>query len=248
MPEEENDEIPIILQSLRENQDGGTQLRITDRNGLLLFDCSFQGIPQQPLDTVRKALVLSRPTRNITARSTYSLKKLAGPTIDTSNTSFNVCVRIRVPNAKSLLDGSGLPRRGGFFDLFSQKGKSQARKAWSPRDFYDNVYVPVLDKSDKYRLPVSQKLQCTLYPFQERAVRWLLEREGVETGMERRDSTSLPHGFTQTVDCDGRPCFTSSLLRLMTTHEELTLSADTSIRGGILSEVSTLLNSRSGDF
>lgn len=237
---EEYDEIPVRLESLEENQDGDTRLRITNRSGLLLFDNYVSGIPQSSLGILRKALILSRPTRNVTARSTYTLKKYSGFTHDASSTNLDICVRILVQNAKSLLDDPGLPRRSGFLDLFPQREAPSAPKTWSPRDFYDNVYVPVSDRNDAYCLPSTERLQCSLYPFQKRAVRWLLEREGVETGLQKPGSEPLPHGFVESRDSDGRTCFASSLLHIMTTDEGLMQSADTSIKGGILSEVSVL--------
>ncbi|CAG8265995.1 unnamed protein product [Penicillium nalgiovense] len=50
---------------------------------------------------------------------------------------------------------------------------------WSPRDFYKNVHVPEVTDSSNIKCP---DLKCKLFPFQQRAVHWLLQREGREVG------------------------------------------------------------------
>ena len=49
---------------------------------------------------------------------------------------------------------------------------------WEPRQFYDHVHVPEKSEANSadFRVP---RLESQLYPFQRRAVRWLLSREGV---------------------------------------------------------------------
>jgi E3 ubiquitin-protein ligase SHPRH len=50
---------------------------------------------------------------------------------------------------------------------------------WSPQIFYNNVHAPPADTQVAAEIQ-SEDLHCTLYPFQRRAVNWLLQREGVE--------------------------------------------------------------------
>jgi E3 ubiquitin-protein ligase SHPRH len=47
---------------------------------------------------------------------------------------------------------------------------------FSPRDFYDSVYVPPKDMETSDTIE-SNQLTCHLYPFQKRAVQWLFLRE-----------------------------------------------------------------------
>lgn len=113
---------------------------------------------------------------------------------------------------------------------------------WSPRDFYDSVHVPSKDDTDANALQVD-RLTCQLYPFQKRAIQWLLRREGMsfERGHLRPCDTAssnpdLPHGFFQTTDAKGRACFVSHWLGIVTTDESLLKSVESRIHGGILAE------------
>ncbi|KAL8816179.1 MAG: hypothetical protein Q9223_004765 [Gallowayella weberi] len=107
-------------------------------------------------------------------------------------------------------------------------------RPWSPRDFYDSVFVP-----DKRKLlssiPRINQLRCQLYPFQQRAIQWLLHRErdgNIDDGFKH---PQLPHGFVRTVDADGKSCFISPFLGIMTDDQRL-LQACLEIKGGILAE------------
>ena len=112
---------------------------------------------------------------------------------------------------------------------------------WSPRDFYDNVYVPSKDShTDSIRVGA---LESELYPFQKRAIQWLLRREAVE--MDDRGkvvcsapflSEDLPYGFFRTTDIDGRTCLVSHWLGIVTTDEQLLVGPGSSLHGGILAE------------
>jgi len=116
-----------------------------------------------------------------------------------------------------------------------------ALEPWSPRDFYESVFVPDRD-STSLRLPHIDQLNCQLYPFQQRAVRWLLRREGVDilgdkmvTYNPDQSQAKLPFGFIKTSD-NGRASWFSPLLGIMTTDESLTRDIGLGIRGGILAE------------
>lgn len=114
-------------------------------------------------------------------------------------------------------------------------------ESWSPCDFYDSVHVPAFD-IDTSGLEIDG-LACQLYPFQKRAVEWLLSREGVNVranlNTDRHSNSkqsSLPHGFFRTTDIDGRSCFVSHWLGMVTTNETLIKGVDSQVRGGILAE------------
>lgn len=125
------------------------------------------------------------------------------------------------------------------WDERSSNSKNTAAK-WSPRDFYDNVYIPEKTSSPLSEIQ-SSLVHCRLYPFQRRAVRWLLEKEGVEVlpSREVREIQStivskLPESFSEHVDSDGHPIFVSSLLGLVSS--DISARNNTSLRGGILAE------------
>ena len=185
------------------------------------------------LDILHKAILLARPSRNVKARSKCIMSSRT-PLGTGAKNLLVLTVRILVPNARSLLDNPALPRRGGFMNLFGAQPVSKA-SAWSPREFYENVHVP--GKGSNPELPDLTGLQCTLYPFQKRAIRWLLERENAVQARSREENRGLSHGFICRQDADGRKCYVSRALGLATTNETLARhdwSQD--MKGGILAE------------
>lgn len=111
---------------------------------------------------------------------------------------------------------------------------------WTLADFYDSVHVPPLLMSVSPR--IAQSLSNTsLYPFQQRAVDWLLRRESVvfnNSGVlvpctKGRDSAFFKH----TRDATGRECYVSQV-RGMVIPDLAEANADAlqSLQGGILAE------------
>lgn len=116
---------------------------------------------------------------------------------------------------------------------------STTQSRWSPQDFYDSVHSP---PADLPILPVLQGhvIESDLYPFQKRAVQWMLGREGrPSTKEEQLDSEvqlprSCPLSFTRELDADNRECFVSHLQGVVATRDYL--AGLTEPRGGILAE------------
>ncbi|KAL8857031.1 MAG: hypothetical protein Q9178_006436 [Gyalolechia marmorata] len=137
-----------------------------------------------------------------------------------------------LPNNGELLQASVFDRQ--LLEFYGIHGKANVEQPWSPRDFYESVFVP-----DKKALlssfPRIDQLRCQLYPFQQRAIQWLLRRE--RRGVDKDDSrtTQLPHGFVETVDADGKRCFVSPFLGIMTANEDL-MRGPSDVTGGILAE------------
>ncbi|KAK3308120.1 SNF2 family N-terminal domain-containing protein [Chaetomium strumarium] len=126
--------------------------------------------------------------------------------------------------------------------------KTCERPSWSPQDFYEAACVP--DKASLDAAVSSMeipKLEATLYPFQRRAVQWLLRREGAEwsPGSHARApgvrpyvmsaSSELPISFTSAKDADGSTIYLSPLLGVATRDTALFRSVQ-DLRGGILAE------------
>ncbi|KAF2842958.1 hypothetical protein M501DRAFT_1012340 [Patellaria atrata CBS 101060] len=115
--------------------------------------------------------------------------------------------------------------------------------SWSLQDFYENVHVPPVD------LKLSPKIQdkvieCMLYPFQKRAVNWLLCREGVEyrgddlKEVERKTFTvdRLPPSFSVAKDADGNRIFVSQLQGKISKDLASLPESKWPLSGGILAE------------
>ena len=154
---------------------------------------------------------------------------------DSNEQAVKICVKIVAPNASDLTGGVGISRDDVLGICLPQAASSDF-SPWTPRDFYGFVHTPT--PSDDYLpLPVIDQLQCNLYPFQQRAVKWLLRREGV--GGSKEDShpcSDLPHGFVQTVDADGKSCLASKFLGLLTTDNALPFRIGNDLKGGLLAE------------
>ncbi|GAB1195334.1 hypothetical protein APSETT444_004592 [Aspergillus pseudonomiae] len=128
-------------------------------------------------------------------------------------------------------------------DLASRQERHGRRQlGWCPRDFYDNVYVPPDTPESSAEVKCSL-IKCQLFPFQRRAVRWLLQREGVElqadgqvVPVSEKLKGSLPTSFREFTDADGRVCFASQLFMIVTTDLAEWFDGGNHLRGGILAE------------
>ena len=127
---------------------------------------------------------------------------------------------------------------------------------WYPQDFYDSAYVPPTEKPVPEYLE-QRILETELYPFQKRAVHWMLEREGAviqrkgasreeHDGLEKREQDSddstvdgipaynIPPSFSRTVDADSGESYVSHLHAMIGTRAGLEYLAEP--KGGILAE------------
>lgn len=115
-------------------------------------------------------------------------------------------------------------------------------RRWTPREFYESVHVPQDGASASADIKCPNLL-CELFPFQRRAVRWLLWREGVKiqqdgtlVPIERSSGDELPASFRQMSDADGNICYFSHLFMAITTDASRWGNASDYLRGGILAE------------
>ncbi|PGH07628.1 E3 ubiquitin-protein ligase SHPRH [Blastomyces parvus] len=112
---------------------------------------------------------------------------------------------------------------------------------WSPSDFYGSVHVPPKNL-DLPPSTIADVVNCQLFPFQRRAVRWLLEREGVELLPDGRirelppsPGSNLPDSFSEITDADGHICYMSHLFYVLASDLKGWSSTKT-LKGGILAE------------
>ncbi|KAK6529758.1 hypothetical protein TWF281_008919 [Arthrobotrys megalospora] len=118
----------------------------------------------------------------------------------------------------------------------SAKGEIKAR------DFYLSVHIPPPNTVVPEAIQVSE-LTTTMFPFQMRTVKWMMEREGVtaESGsIEPLPVTPSLQSlcFEERTDYDGRRMWTSIPLGITTTARAALdrLTAACEIKGGILAE------------
>ena len=125
-----------------------------------------------------------------------------------------------------------------LLSLITPELHSTSSSAWSPRDFYDSVYVPSKVDKTHEELDVSE-LQSTLFAYQKRTVGWMLSREGVDV-----HGRSLPvslddgklQGWIPFRSAGDQPVYINQWLGLVSSHEALINSPYTRVSGGILAE------------
>ncbi|TVY94101.1 putative ATP-dependent helicase [Lachnellula willkommii] len=114
---------------------------------------------------------------------------------------------------------------------------------WSPQDFYQSVHSPGNNDPVAASLRVDE-LESNLYPFQKRAVQWLLRKEGFEwsdthdrviESSTTQDST-LPVSFIEATDAQGQKCYVSHLFGLVTLDLTPFRESEQGLKGGILAE------------
>ncbi|CBX98503.1 predicted protein [Plenodomus lingam JN3] len=97
---------------------------------------------------------------------------------------------------------------------YFRDGDVEESREWALSDFYDAVHIPPFDLEISPRIRGSL-METTLYPFQQRAVDWLLRREGVTFSslgeLETFTEPAPPSSFRSTQDVTGRQCHVSNL-------------------------------------
>lgn len=107
---------------------------------------------------------------------------------------------------------------------------------FSPEDFYESVHVPNkdIDTDEKHE----SMLESELYPFQKRALTWMLGREGVSHAGEPGHESSQPGSTTRqfyklVADLDGAPCWVNHLQGIISREAP---QDDGVLSGGMLCE------------
>ncbi|EXJ79381.1 hypothetical protein A1O3_08883 [Capronia epimyces CBS 606.96] len=115
-------------------------------------------------------------------------------------------------------------------------------ETWDPRQFYDNVHVPEKSNANSADIKVPY-LESQLFPFQRRAVRWLLAREravlqdtGIVTTLAEEPDGQLPRGF-EIFQADGKQTYlVNHTLGVVSKDRAAVLKEFSTIRGGVLAE------------
>ena len=232
-----------MIKKLTETNDGKFDFQLTTLDDDILFDQPVSSsVPPQAFRILQKAIHIALSKKGTSARAVFLISKTLGSEVDTDHSNFSIGVQILLQNSASLVEGHAA-EQNELLNLCVPKTSSNICEPWSPRDFYDSVFVPDKNCTTANALCQVEQLKCQLYPFQKRAVQWMLQREGVQLrGNEmipyelEKISNDLPHGFLRTQDANGRNCFVSHLLGIITTDENVVWSAGTNLRGGILAE------------
>lgn len=122
-------------------------------------------------------------------------------------------------------------------------------RPWGPQDFYEAAFIPGKASLDaKLASMEIPDLTTSLYPFQKRAVQWLLEREGATwsegseqhgPGVHKLDTSErsfLPLSFWDTPDTNNEAVYLSYELDVITRDLNPYYGMQHSLKGGILAE------------
>lgn len=96
------------------------------------------------------------------------------------------------------------PDQNVFLRAFPAMETEYNRKPWTPQDFYDSV--PATSGDDKMDGIYDGVLESDLFPFQKRAVKWMLGREG-----EQSTPRTVPEFYERVRDVEGNTCFVNRL-------------------------------------
>ncbi|KAH7132099.1 ATP-dependent DNA helicase [Dendryphion nanum] len=162
-----------------------------------------------------------------------------GPSLFRLEADIRWLVDIAVAETMTMSNSRG-KKDWKFLEEFCFENASRAEISLSLSDFYDSVYVPPNDLSVSTRIKEGP-LTTPLYPFQQRAVHWLLQREGVEytaTGNLQPfvESETIPISFTAKKDTSGQTYYVSKARGLIVTNLQAVSDGSRNIHGGILAE------------
>ncbi|KAJ8126844.1 hypothetical protein O1611_g6795 [Lasiodiplodia mahajangana] len=135
-------------------------------------------------------------------------------------------------------------------DVLATNGPNQslAGHEIAPNEFYKAAFMPSCNTFNDLSNVAITGLEATLYPFQRRAVQWLLMREQVKYSHTSRDGkiqliehpqppkSVLPLSFDTLNDVNGQNFYVSDLYHIVTRDITHFQETENSLRGGILAE------------
>lgn len=239
---------PVVLHGI-EDDEAGSRLRLTypkSKSPVLLVECD--SIPTQALELLQK-IALPGQSRSAASRAKQNPASLVSCTFTRSSGDLYNVARLRAClDWRSSISAfpAGVPvgaaKTYADYDLLLEAYRDNAREAfdhsqeWTPQDFYESVHVPPLDVPTK-GLFVGV-LNVELYPFQKRAVAWMMSREGVQVDEENVSTSSTKADsmefYKPVRDVNGRACFVSHLEGIIT-RSPPSLGAS-QLSGGLLAE------------
>lgn len=237
--------LPVLLQRFEEIKSGIFQITVTTLHHDKILDLCVVSTPSvQIVDDLQRAIRLGTLVKCGNAGVSFAIGIVTQNVHLSPPDSFRLRTRILWQNSNSLMSGQ-VDKRDGILGVYAPQDESRSCGAWTPQDFYRSVHTPNCSITPERSIQ-DGRLGCELYPFQRRALRWLLQREGVDYPEDRLipyndehdpySHVNLPHGFFYTTDAEGRDCFVSQLLGIVTTDRRLLQKIGANLRGGILAE------------
>ncbi|KAL9614149.1 MAG: hypothetical protein Q9167_001359 [Letrouitia subvulpina] len=211
-------------------------LRIATIDGSPLLESQISGyVAGDSFEMIQKVVSFSKPiSKKTSALCLCGLFEDTDYNESNNRYSLQICARILLPNATSLLENTAFDRNL-VSDLCGTCIYEKEKRPWKPRDFYDSVFVP-RKSEDTSHFPTISELKSDLYPFQKRSVNWMLRREGVSASNADNSDKKQSDGFIRTRDANDEECWASPFLGIVTRHKDLLQLGSSKLTGGILSE------------
>ncbi|KAF2454894.1 SNF2 family N-terminal domain-containing protein [Lineolata rhizophorae] len=179
-------------------------------------------------------------SRRLKAASNRTAYMLCDFHTGSDGSSFKLEVKLLWRAGRSILDDQRPWKDVESHILAEMFADEESR--WTLQDFFDAVHIPRMDMQVAPQIP-QILTEAQLYPFQQRAVDWLLRREGVHytpKGLREFESPelggeSLADDYEAQNDAYGRVCYVSKVRRKILTDSS-SAEKPISICGGILAE------------
>ena len=160
------------------------------------------------------------------------------------------CEAVRLQLRKIWVNSDEVLRAPAKVDRFVQEmlgrqfpdGRPRQASSRDPKAFYTSAYMPNGKGGTPTQLQ-SNLVECQLFPFQKRAVEWLLRREGMIMNQDGQivqafitGPGDLPPSFRAERDAVGRNCYVSNLFGVVSADFDKVKAIENTIYGGILAE------------
>ncbi|KAH0566125.1 hypothetical protein GP486_000486 [Trichoglossum hirsutum] len=248
---EPRNEFSVMVESIEKISNNEYHLRISDMEDNCVIDAMLVSETMGPVwEELQWSITVRRGAQRNNGRIRSNTPEIAKSqwflilpqNSDFSTVRLQTLIKWRTQNTVSIESMSSSKVWSKLLSFVFPQGTPDTTDSWSPREFYRGVHVPNKNTIVPDQIQ-SDQLDCQLYSFQKRAVRWMLRREGVDidssgfiSAYQCEGNARAPSLFYRSTDAEGRPCHVSHLLGIVSTEMIDMRSSAAGITGGILAE------------
>lgn len=241
--------LPVVPYGV-DTDHAGTKLRLGRPHGggpVLVIECAelSEDVTEallniSPPDQLRRATASSRQKNHPATALSCTLTRSAGPL----HTIMRLKVSLSWRSAVSAFPAGapvGAARVYEDYEILLKAFPDNEREGFDhtqpfePQDFYESVHVPSKDASTDGKF--EGLLESALYPFQKRAVAWMLQREGVSQAeypvLKLTWAGTTGRFYKPVTDLNGESCWVNHLQGIISRDPPQDIKV---LSGGILAE------------